>query len=275
MQLNLPSLTSELAPTAPARAPARRFELRVPERLRRWWAWRLEEPRRKRTLVWLRVGTAAAILGLGVGLFFALRPVPEPDYDTDGLDDVLGYTLLTDEFNALPVEERMKLIGQLVQRFRSMDASDSVLMASFAAGIAGSARDQLERNASRLAIDMWDKYAKDYAKVPSEQRAEFLDKTAIEFVKTMEAISGEARDIPDSERLKDIREQVAEEDRMLRNPDRRPPPQAIGRLFSIMTNNVAGHATPQQRARGQQMIRDMVRHFRNQDIATGKPLGPP
>src|SRR5262245_41662777 len=253
MQLNLPSLTSELAPTAPARAPARRFELRVPERLRRWWAWRLEEPRRKRTLVWLRVGTAAAILGLGVGLFFALRPVPEPDYDTDGLDDVLGYTLLTDEFNALPVEERMKLIGQLIQRFRSMDANDSVLVASFAAGIAGSARDMLERNISHLAIDMWDKYARDYAKVPAEQREEYLDQTAIEFVKTMEALEGKTRDMTDEERLKDIRHEVAQEDKMLMDPDRRPPAQAIGRLFGIMNNNVGGYATPQQRARGQQM----------------------
>jgi hypothetical protein len=214
----------------------------------------------------------AAALAIGLGLYFWLRPVPQPDYATDGLDEVFDYTLLTDEFNNLPVEERLKLMGQLVQRLRSMSAGDSVLLGAFAAGIAGSARDQIEKNMSRLAIDVWDKHALQYQDVPAEGRAEYLESTFVEFTKMMEAVAGEPREISDEERLAEVRRDIARDRERLSQPDRQPRGEELGRFFGFMNNNVGGNATAQQRTRGQQMLRDMMRHFRGQDIATGKPM---
>src|SRR5437868_6654940 len=132
----MPSLLDSITvPEAPAREP---LAARLSARARsRWNALRADPARWSR---FRRIGVVAAsivLVGGGTGLYFWLRPVPQPDYLNDGLDDVLNYTLLTDEFNRLPVEQRMKLIGELVARFKSMSTNDSVLMAEFAAGIAG------------------------------------------------------------------------------------------------------------------------------------------
>lgn len=235
----------------------------------------MEDPsKRPGTLKALRIGAAALVVAGGIGAYFALRPVPQPDYMSDPLDSVFNYTLLTDEFNRLPIEKRLELIGQLVARLRTMDGGDSMLMAGFAAGIAGAARKQIEENASKLAIDMWDKYAKDYTKVSEKDRADYLDKTFVEFVKTMETVGGSPSDKPDEERLADIRRQVQRDRERMKDPARQPKGEDMGRMFRFMDQNVGGHATPEQRTRGMMMMRDMMRHFRGQDLATGKALPP-
>jgi len=246
--------------------------LNARDALRFWWRDRTatDELRRK-TVTQLGVGGGTLALALGLGLYFWLRPIPQPDYMDDPLDDIFDYTLLTDEFNALPVEERMKLIGQLVQRLKNMDSGESVLLASFAAGVAGSARTQLQANASRLAIDLWDKYAKDYDVVKIEDREEYLEQAYIDMVKTMEALGGEPRDVSDAERINEVRAQAQRDREAMRNSENQPPAEAMGQVFSIMAKNLGSRANPAQRARGTQMMRDMVRHFRNQDVATGKP----
>ncbi|MEN1706286.1 MAG: hypothetical protein AAGJ54_12335, partial [Planctomycetota bacterium] len=112
-------------------------------------------------------GALGALAGLALGGamvwgVLTLMPVPKPDYETGELDKVLGYTLLTTEFDQLPLEERIDLIGQVVKRIESMDAEEGTLMASFAAGIAGEARQRLEANAAGVMIDMWDEFAPGY-----------------------------------------------------------------------------------------------------------------
>lgn len=247
--------------------------LNARDNLSRWWSdhTRTDEERRK-TITIVSSSGAAAALAIGLGLYFWLRPIPQPDYDSAGMDEVFNYTLLTDEFNALPVEERMRLIGQLVQRLKDMDGNDSVLMASFAAGIAGAARDQIQQNGARLAVDMWDKYAKDYDRVKEEDREEYLEEVFVDMMKTMETLGGEPRDVSDADRINDVREQVARDRAALRDgKTQAPPPEAIGRIASFMNTAISGNQNAAQRARGAQMMRDMTRHFRNQDIATGKP----
>lgn len=227
-----------------------------------------------RTVKRLRIAGIIAGVGLAVGLFFAFRPTPEPDYATAGMDEILDYTLLTDEFNKLPVEERMARIGQLIKRLKGMSSEDSALMASFAAGIAGKARQQLMENASRLMVDGWDKYAKDYGGVPEAERGEYLDKTFVDFTRMMEGLAGDPRDVSDEQRLKEVRRQAARDREAVKDPENAPPPEAVGRLFTFMNQGVGSYASPQQRQRGQQMMRDMMRHFRNQDPETGKPVAP-
>lgn len=273
----MPSLLDEPTP-APSPKPARagllvRMRAKARARFDRWWSPIDADPaRRKRWIVGARVALGALVVGLGVGAYFTFRPVPQPDYLDDPLDDVLGYTLLTDEFNKLPVDKRLALIGQLVQRFKSMNSQDSVLMASFAAGIAGAARDQLMENGSRLAVDTWDKFAVDYSKVPDENRGEYLDKAFVDFTKMMETLGGQPRDISDEDRLAEGRRQAARDvERIKENPDRAPSGEMAGRMFQFMNEGVGKYASAQQRVRGQQMMRDMVRRMRGVDIVTGKP----
>lgn len=272
MDTKFPTLMDALpAPVSPLRV-RRGLRLGVPPGLRAWWDRRTADPdRRRATMLQLKIAGGVAALALGVGAYFWLRPIPQPDYERDRFDKVMNYTLLTDEFNRLPVEERLKLIGQLVQRLKSLDSGDSVMLAAFASGIAGAAREQLEENASRLAIDMWDKYAKDYDKVKEGQREQFLEQAFVDFQKTMEAMGGRPRDISDADRINEVRQQASRDRAAMRDPQNQPPPEAIGRMVAVMNRSVNSHVNPAQRVRSTQMMRDMVRHFRGQDIATGKP----
>ena len=224
--------------------------------------------RKARTLQWIKVGGPILIVALGVGLYFILRPVPQPNYRRARMDRIFNYTLLTDEFNRLPVEKRLELIGQLVTRLQGMSAGDSAIMAAFAAGIAGTARKQIEENLSLLAIDVWDKYARDYAHVKPEDRGAFLDSAFLEFTRMMEAVSGQTSKMSDSERLSQAREQANRDAERFRTEQ--PPPAALGRMFTFMRENVGSHASVAQKTRGQQMMRDMVRRIRGDDLTTGR-----
>ena len=135
---------------------------------------------------------AVSVLGLalatgsGIGVYLELRPTPKPDYELDSLDLVFDFTLLEEEFNKLPVEERIELLSTLWERMQSMDTSQSVLLASFAGSITGNLREQLERNVSRLMIDAVDMYALDYQDVPEEEREEWLEEAFVRMTRLAE-----------------------------------------------------------------------------------------
>lgn len=229
---------------------------------------RLAGTPQKRALLLKRakLGGPALLAVLGLSAWLVLRPVPQPDYRKDSLRKVFNYTLLTDEFNRLPVEQRLELIGQLVSRLKNMSSGDSAMLAAFAAGIAGAAREQLEENASRLAIDLWDKYAEQYKDVKAEDRGAWLDATFIEFTKSMETVAGEPRDIPDEQRLAEVRRQAQRDLEQFRS-GRLPPGRMMGRAFDFARNGVGAHAAPTQRTRGQLLMRDMVRRMRGEDVS--------
>lgn len=260
-------LDAVAAPASPPRAPLRQ---RLRERFQSWWAGRVATPETRRT-TW-GVGGAGLVL-IGVGAFLALRPTPMPDYDSDPIDEVFNFTLLSDEFNALPVEKRVELVGKVVERVKNMGSGDSALLAAFAAGIMGKAREQLEANASRLVIDLWDKSAKDYANVPADQRAQYLDKLVVDLIKTTEMLSGNSRDVSDQDRLAEAKRQAQRDVRVLSDPQRAPSNTEFARMWVFMDRTVGGHASGGQRARGQQLMRDMTRHLRGNDVHTGKPGG--
>ena len=201
------------------------------------------------------------LVAMAVGGWLVFGPPTKPDYKRDNLRRVFNYTLLTDQFNAMPVQERLELIGMLVERMKSMSSGDSAMMAAFAAGIAGAAREQLEKNAAKLAIDVWDMYAARYADVPAEGRGAYLDNAFVEFTKMLETVAGEPRDISDEERLAEGRRQ-AERDKKEFAREGGPPPRALGRLFQFANGDMGRHASPAQRSRGQVMMMDMVRRMR-------------
>jgi len=222
----------------------------------RFWS---SGPKRQRTSI---VAGVLAIV-VGAGAFWLWGPMRKPDYEKDGIRRVMTYTLLTDRFNQLPIEERMRLIGQLVQRFKGMSSSDSALLAAFAAGIAGKARAQVEENASRLMVDLWDKYASEYAKVGQGDRGAFLDKTIVEMQKMMEGLGGQARNLSDEDRLAEMKQQAKRDQQQMSRGGM--PSQAMGRMMGVMRDNIGSHASPAQRARGLAMMGDMTRHLRGQD----------
>lgn len=249
------SLTEGLLPPAAPPAPIAPRSPRRPNPLVRLY--------RTPKVFWPLVG--GLVLALGITLFLTLRPVPQPNYAADPIDEVMHFTLLTDEFNKLPVEKRLDLLADLIKRLQSMSAQDSMLMAAFGASInTDKLREQLMKNASLVAIDMWDKQALAYRSVPEDERSEFLDKTFLEFARLGETLSGQPSNKTDEEILKEGREQAKRDQDMLKS-GRGPTGGQLARMADFMRNGMGKNANPQQQIRGQQLMRDMTRHLRGQD----------
>lgn len=262
------------AGSPPARKRARRPREPFPATARRWWEAKKDRYRRSpgfRRATW--AAGAILLIGGGTGLYLLLRPTPVPDYLNDPLDGVLDFTFLSDEFNRLPVEQRAKLIGDLVKRVKGMGTQDSLLMAAFAAGISGKAREQLEENASRLVLDMMDQFATGYTTVPAEEKAAYIDTKLVEMVRLMSSIAGEENTQTDEEILADAREQAERDQRFFQSG--RFTGNMAGRMFQTLDSGVASHSSPHQKARVGNFLRDMTRHLRGQDVRTGKPLPAP
>lgn len=213
---------------------------------------------------------AALVIGGGLAAYFLLRPVPQPNYAAAPMDEVLNYTLLTEDFNRLPVNDRLDLIRQLIERLKTMSGDDSMMMAMFAAGIdTDKLREQLMRNAALVAIDVWDQKALDYQKVSSENREAYLDDLFLDMAKLMETMAGVTNTQSDEERLADAREQAKKDQDMFAS-GKGPSGGQMARMAGFMRNGMGQHSNPQQQQRGQQLMRDMTRHLRGQDPSTGK-----
>lgn len=274
---HMPGLMDDLVPVRGNETRQRAsLRLGVPKRVSRWWNDLNGDPeRRKRARRWAIVGASLVLVGGGVGSYFAFREKPQPDYLTSDIDDILDFTVLSDEFNNLPIKKRMELLGQLVERLKKLDSSDSELLAAFAASIKGDVRRQLEENISRLAIDAWDEKAADYEKLGKDatpaERTAFLENTYVDFEKMMEAVGGRTRDISDEERLARAKRN-GQRDYDAFKQGKRPGNSELGEVVGFMNTRMGSHASPAQRARGTGMMRDMTRVFRGQDPATGQPV---
>lgn len=232
-------------------------------------------------LKWLRrVGIAALAVTVLVGGAFgilALIPRSIPDYAHDPMDEVMEFTLLTDDFNNLPIEKRLELIKDLVNRLKTMSGDDSSALAMFAASIEREMRRQMEENAKRLAVDVVDLFAREYEQVPPEDARKFMDDKIVEFTRMMEDISGEQTGLPEDpqERIKTLREQAQRDQEFAR---RNAPSQMDSRrvtdFVGFLRQDADQIAGPEQRGRVTRFMRDMTRHLRDQDISTGKPLPP-
>ncbi len=274
--LDDPALAGALAPGKDGKkrkAKAARAKEPFQQTIRRWWGDgknRYSNSKRFRVATWI---TAALVLGGGgTGAYFWLRPAPVPDYANAPLSKVLDFTFLTNEFNKLPVEQRIKLIGDLVKRVKGMDGRESVLMAAFAAGIGGKAREQLEENASRLMLDMMDSFAAGYKGVGDGDKEEFIEGKVVEMIRLMSQVAGEESDQTDEEILADAKRQAERDEKFMQSGNMTG--NMAGRMFSTINNGIGKHSSPHQKARVGLFLRDMTRHLRGQDVKTGKPLKP-
>jgi len=204
------------------------------------------------------------LIGGAVGGWMYAHREP-PDYDIDGLDSVFDYTLLEDDFNNLPVKQRLELIGKLVARLKNMNSGDSVLLAAFAAGIAGSAREQIEKNASRVMLDMTDQYATKYESLEGEAKDKYLEEAMVDMFRTMDALDGTPSAKTDEQILADAKRDSQRMKDFSGKLDAEQRGQRSERMFSFMRNGIGGHSSPAQRARITGFMRDAGRMIRGEN----------
>lgn len=213
---------------------------------------------------------ALLLIGGGVWIYLSTRFEPPPDYATAPMDDLLDYTFITDDFNKLPIDKRLDLLRELIKRYGSMSSSDSVAMAAFAAMIEGDLREQMMKNASLVAIDLWDKFAADYQGVPETQRGEWMDQTVVDFMRMMDSFNPRGpREATDEKLLEEARTQASRDVNAVRSGQLSSGD--LGQMADFMRNGMGRFAAPQTQTRAAQLMRDMTRHLRGQDIVTGKP----
>jgi hypothetical protein len=214
----------------------------------------------RRPRVW--AGALALLLGGGgFGAWWATRFEPPPDYETARLDTLFEYTLLTDDFNKLSVEERLALIGQLIDRLKAMGTNDSLLLAMFASTIMGEMRAQLEENVSRLAIDVADKFAADYdPNVPADEKEQYLEDAFVDMQRLFAVVDTDLATKDRDEMLDDGRRQAKRD--LNRFNDGKVGAGEVIRVFDLMNNKVGSRMSGHQKMRVQTMFRDMTEMLR-------------
>lgn len=238
------------------------------------WDRRLDDAVRRRTrAVWndpkrrnIALGVLIFVtLGATIGIYFAARPARQPDFTTANIDVLFNYTLLTEEFNRLPIEERIELIAQLVQRLKTIDADQSLLMAAFAAQIQGEIRKQFERNASLLAVDLFDSYAEDFdSNAPPADRDAFVEAKFLEFEKTLERIAGIESEKTDEERVIGARKQAKRDLEFVQSG--RMPVENTVRMLTFVDQGVGREASGHQKIRINGFLSQMVRTLREGEV---------
>lgn len=256
-----------LQPVAPKRPRwDRQLDEALRNKARRLWG----NPKGRNTLFVL---LAVLIVGGSVGAYFAFRPVRKPDFQTANIDALFNYTLLTEEFNNLSIEERLALIKQLVSRLKNIDGEQSLLMAMFAAQIEGEVRKQLERNASLLAVDLFDGYAEDFdTNAPEGDRNAFVESKFLEFQRTLEDLAGYESNQTDEERLIDARRQAQRDQKFVQSGGL--PVENAVRMLSFVNSGIGREASGHQKIRINGFISQMVRTLREGEVPPEEPREP-
>ncbi len=183
---------------------------------------------------------------------------PPSIFDTP-IDNTLGYLTLKD-FSKLPLEERIRFMMELAERFRSLKPSESAAMAAFLAGVAGPARDQLRDKVKMIAKDVLAEGAQNYMALSPEKRGAFLDEWIIKWQRKMEKVTtGKEEKKTDSERLDAMRDQGK------RNEERQNRMTGGGNLSDRGANGfldfwqgeIQGSSTPREQGQITKFLDDM------------------
>jgi len=208
---------------------------------------------------------ACALLGLGGYWWLEVRFRPPPSIFDSPVDDVLGYFAL-DDFSQLPIEERIRFLRELADRFRGMSQSDSATMAAFLAGLSGPAREQATQNARVLAKDVLAQGADEYFKVPEKDRGKYIDEWLVRWLKTGERIAtGKESERTDDEMLADIREQGERgRQRAAERPSDRMPSLTEGgamRFLDFWASDVEKASSPKEQGQIVRFLGDVRKRF--------------
>lgn len=212
---------------------------------------------------------ALAALLLASGLFgagywwFAVRWRPPPSIFDTPVDDVLGY-LAMDDFNELPLKERMRFLLEFADRFRGLSQSESAVMAGFLAGLGGPAREQLTQNARQLAKDILAEGAAKYLTLPPAERGKFLDAWLLEWMKTGEQLAtGSVSEKSDAARLKEIKDDAKRDVTRDRDAARIPTltDRSATRFLDFWSSDVEKTSTPKEQGQITRFMEDLRTHL--------------
>lgn len=219
----------------------------------------------RRREVTFAAGALVVALALVAVLYwwFAVRWKPPPSIFDNPVDDALGYLALPD-FNKLSLEERMKFLMDLADRFRNLAPSESAAAAAFLAGVVGPAREQLQQNARELAKDILASAAAEYMNLPESERGAFIDKWLVDWMKTGERITrGEERKRTDDERLAAIdRDADRERERQRESDIPAPSDRTAGRFLDFWQSEVEKTSTPKQQGQIVKFMTDVRQRLR-------------
>ncbi|MSR69889.1 MAG: hypothetical protein EXS17_06035 [Phycisphaerales bacterium] len=202
------------------------------------------------------------LLSVGAWWWFAVRWQPPPSIFDTPVDDVFGY-LAMDDFNQLSLEERMRFLLELSERFRGMESSDSAAMAGFFAGVTGPVRKQLTQNVRILARDILVQGASGYFESTQKDKGKYIDDWVLNWMKTGEKLAtGKERDRSDKDRLERIRSSTARDENRL--SDRTIPSLnedgALG-FMSLWQKEVEVTASPKQQAQVARFLEDVRKRY--------------
>ncbi len=212
-----------------------------------------------------RIGAGTVVvllLAVGVWWWMEVRWKPPPSIFDTPVDDVFGY-LAMDDFNQLSLEERMKFLLELSERFRGMESSDSAAMAGFFAGVTGPVRKQLTQNARILARDILVQGASGYFESSQRDQGKYIDDWVLNWLKMGEKLTtGKERDRTDKERLERIRSGAARDEK--RMADQTIPSLdedgALG-FMSLWQKEVEVTASPKQQAQVARFLEDVRKRY--------------
>jgi hypothetical protein len=204
-------------------------------------------------------GVLLALLLLGGVAWWSSRWQPPPSIFDSPVDDVLGY-LAIDDFNRLPLAERVRFMVDFANRFRGLDQSESAVMAAFMAGLTGKAREQLTQNARLLAKDILAEGAATYVNLPPRERAKFIDEWLVRWSKVGEEIAeGEVRPRSDQDRLDEFRREAERGQRRQgrRGADLSLTEVGAARFLNFWESDVEKAATPREQAQITRFMTDV------------------
>ena len=158
-----------------------------------------------RILASLAAALVALALASGAWWWFAVRWKAPPSIFDAPVNNVLGY-FTTDDFNRLPVQERVKYVRDFIGRFRGMNQQESVVAAAFLSGVTGKVREQMTQNVRILAKDILIEGAGTFVNLPASERDAFIDKWVAEWFRMAEeTATGKESTRSDGEILKGAR----------------------------------------------------------------------
>ncbi|MCE2881209.1 MAG: hypothetical protein LW636_02440 [Planctomycetaceae bacterium] len=207
----------------------------------------------------------AGALGLGAYWWIEVRFRPPPSIFDSPVDDVLGYFAL-DDFSKLPVDERIRFLRDLADRFRGMGQAESATMAAFLAGLSGPAREQATQNARLLAKDILADGADEYFRIPEKDRGKFIDDWVVKWTKMGERIAtGKEGEKSDDERLADMRREGERgRQRASERPADRMPSLTEGgamRFLDFWESDVEKASTPKEQGQIVRFLGDVRKRF--------------
>ena len=222
-----------------------------------WWEVRQWLEERRRGFVAAVAILAAFSIAAGAWAWWSSRWKPPPSIFDTPVDDVLGY-LAIDDFNRLPLEERVRFMIEFANRFRGLEQSESAVMAAFMAGLTGKAKEQLRQNARTLAKDILAEGAAAYVNLPEKERDAFIDEWLVRWSKVGEEIAmGEPRQRSDEDRIEEFRREArrGQERQAERSIDISLTEVGAARFLDLWQSDVEKAATPREQG---QITRFMV-----------------